>query len=573
MGRGVHGGVAIARRSAFPLTLVPAVLFLALIYVGPVLSVLRLSVLHHGVSFENFRHALTTPIYLRTLLTTVEVSFLVTVFTAILGYAAAYTIATTRGWAATLGTIAVVVPLFTSLLVRNYAWIFMLDRHGVVNSILLNLHVISSPLPLMFNRFGVIVGMVHILLPYLIIVTLGTMRGIDRRLIVAAASLGATPVSVFRRVFLPLSLPGLAGGVVLVFILAIGFFVTPAMLGGQHDMFIANVIIDQVGFLNWGFAAALSTLLLLVALCLLVFGRKLIGPALTGAGFEQGMRRTRVRATAFGPLLDRVLGPVWPGLPRIAGVGTLLFLIVPIVLIVPLSFSSSSLFVFPPPSFSTRWYTSIAQDAAWRSAAVSSVEIALITTILTVVLAIPASYGLVRSRSRWTSVAYALILSPMIVPSIIIAIGVFRLSSILNLTGTIWGVALGHTIGALPLAVITVTASLRGFDVAVERAAQSLGATPIRTALRITLPILTPTVVAACLLAFIYSFDELPVALFVSGISAETLPKKMWESLQEIDPTIAAVSVVLIALTATAALLVAVARRAERRRIAPQAQP
>jgi ABC-type spermidine/putrescine transport system permease subunit II len=154
----------------------------------------------------------------------------------------------------------------------------------------------------------------------------------------------------------------------------------------------------------------------------------------------------------------------------------------------------------------------------------------------------------------------------MVVPGIIIAIAVFFFFAKFGLNGTIWGVALGHTVGALPLATIVLVAALHNFDKNLERAALSLGTSPFRTLFRVTLPVIRPAVITAAFLAFLYSFDEILVALFVSGIRARTLPKKMWESLQEVDPTIAAVSTLLILFTVGLLLLLYFLRGALARR-------
>jgi putative spermidine/putrescine transport system permease protein len=159
--------------------------------------------------------------------------------------------------------IFIVVPYFTGSLVRTYAWMVLLGREGVVNQLLLRSGLADRPLPLMYNRFGVLVGMSYILLPYMILALYAVMKGIDPGLLRAARALGATGFQAFCRVFLPLTLPGIGGGTLLVFILSLGFFVTPALMGSPRETMIAMVIENQVGvLLNWGFASALAMVLL-----------------------------------------------------------------------------------------------------------------------------------------------------------------------------------------------------------------------------------------------------------------------------------------------------------------------
>jgi len=230
----------------------------------------------------------------------------------------------------------------------------------------------------------------------------------------------------------------------------------------------------------------------------------------------------------------------------------LLFLVIPVVIMVPLSFSSAAFFIFPPPGWSLQWYAKYLTGPRWLDATWHSLEIGALTTMLALGAAIPAALGISRLGSRIGTFFYFWILSPLIMPSIVIAVAVFYVLSKAQLTYTIVGVSLGHMILALPMATVVLTAALRNFDRSLERAAISLGASPLRTTLRITLPVLSTALFTAGLFAFLQSFDELLIALFVSGIDAGTLPKKMWESLQELDPTIAAVSTLLVTFSITA---------------------
>jgi len=218
------------------------------------------------------------PVLLRSL----WISLLVTCACLVLGWPMAWLIATTRGWAATLLLAAVMLPFWISLVVRTAAWMVLLQREGVVNALLAGFGI--GPLPLMMNRFAVVLAMVHILLPFMVLPLLAAFRALDPRLPRAAASLGAAPWRVFLRVTLPLSLPGIGAGCLLVFIQALGFYVTPALLGGPNDQMLAWFI----GFyatrsVNWGLAAALSLLLLAaVAICVGLYAR-LVGLRRPGA--------------------------------------------------------------------------------------------------------------------------------------------------------------------------------------------------------------------------------------------------------------------------------------------------
>ena len=238
----------------------------------------------------------------------------------------------------------------------------------------------------------------------------------------------------------------------------------------------------------------------------------------------------------------------WP--LRILAGAVLGYLILPIVIVVPLSFSSGTYLRFPPPGFGLRWYWNFFERADWIDAAWLSMEIGLAVTLLATMLGTPAALALVRSRFRGRELVNAFIISPLIVPAIIVAIGIYFFYARLGMIGNPISLVIAHSCLAVPFVVINVSATLYGFDERLEYAAMSLGATRWRTFWQVTFPIIRPGVLAGALFAFITSFDELVVALFVSGTTAVTLPRKMWESIQfEIDPTIAAVSTMLVAVT------------------------
>jgi putative spermidine/putrescine transport system permease protein len=227
---------------------------------------------------------------------------------------------------------------------------------------------------------------------------------------------------------------------------------------------------------------------------------------------------------------------------------TLLFLVLPVFVVVPLGFSASSYLHFPPEGFSLQWYARYFGSPAWTHATVLSVEIAAATTALALLLGVPAAFGLVRVRFRGKGAVLTLFMAPIIVPYIITAIAVYFLFARLGLVGSPVSLLLAHTLLAFPKVVVIVAAGLKGFDRTLERASMSLGAGPATTVYRVTYPVIRPAVVTAALFAFLTSFDELILTMFIAGPSSATLPKRMWDAVRlEIDPTIAAASSLLIA--------------------------
>lgn len=244
---------------------VPAVLLLLALFAVPLLRLLALSV--EGGSLVAYQRALTNELYLRVIFETFKIAAVVTLVTLALGYPVAYVMATSgRAWQL-VGIAVVLLPFWTSILVRTYAWMVMLGRNGVVNRTLIGWGVIDSPLPLLNNLAGVLIGMVHVLLPYMILPVFNAVKKVDPNLVLAAEGLGAPRWRAFLRVTLPLTMNGVAAGVTLVFTLSLGFFITPALLGGGRVVMIANLIEEQAReLLNWAFAGALSAILLALTL-------------------------------------------------------------------------------------------------------------------------------------------------------------------------------------------------------------------------------------------------------------------------------------------------------------------
>ncbi|HXJ78776.1 MAG TPA: ABC transporter permease [Candidatus Methylomirabilis sp.] len=241
-----------------------------------------------------------------------------------------------------------------------------------------------------------------------------------------------------------------------------------------------------------------------------------------------------------------------PGTIAVLAVTTaaLIFLIAPVIIIVIVSFSGADYLRFPPPSLSLRWYERFLGSSTWRGALVVSVQVATLTTLFATVLGLAAALSLVRGKFRGKGLVYAFLLSPTIVPTIITAIALYFFFARLKATGSVLAMALGHTVLALPVVVIIMAATLQGFDRRFEMAALSLGAGRLVTLRRITLPLIAPGVLSAALFAFLTSFDELLIPLFLSGTEVQTLTVRIWNSLLlEVDPTIAAVSSFLIAIT------------------------
>jgi putative spermidine/putrescine transport system permease protein len=227
----------------------------------------------------------------------------------------------------------------------------------------------------------------------------------------------------------------------------------------------------------------------------------------------------------------------------------LLYLTLPIFIVIPMSFSSADYLQFPPPGFSLKWYRSLFGDYHWLLAAERSFKVAIITTILSTFLGILSSLSFIRGNFKGKNYINFLLLSPMIFPVIIIAIAIYGFYANLGIVGTVFGLVIAHTVMAFPFVFVTVSAALTNYNMEIEYASLSLGANRLKTFLKITLPIIRPGVMSGALFAFIISFDEVVVSMFISGWRY-TLPVKMWMDVRtEINPTITAVSSLLICLS------------------------
>lgn len=253
------------------------ILFLLILFAVPVVRFLSLS-LELG-DLSHFEKALTDGLYLRVTLETLKIAGIVSLVCLLLGYPLAYVLATTTPFWRATGFALLLLPFWTSVLVRSYAWMILLGRNGVINRLLgpENLGLIGGPLPLLNNTTGVVIGMVHVLLPYMVFPIYAVMRRVDPQLLTAAEGLGAPWREIMRRVYLPLTMPGVVSGITLVFVISLGFFITPALLGGGRVLMV-GVLIERLvrQHLEWGLAAALSAIVLALTLCVYLALRRLL---------------------------------------------------------------------------------------------------------------------------------------------------------------------------------------------------------------------------------------------------------------------------------------------------------
>ncbi len=553
----------------------PVVIFLVALFIAPVVTLLALSFLdnHNAITLTNYQRLIEVPLYGRVLLATVKIAFFTTVFCLAAAYPVAYLLtmskSSTRNWL----IILVLMPFWTSVLVKTFAWFVILGKKGALNQILQAYGIIDAPLQLIYNFTGIMVGMTHALIPVAAMTLLSVMERVDPNLSKAAATMGAKPGTRFWRIYFPLTMPGVASAGLLVFISSLGFYVTPALLGGPQDTMIVQLIVFQIReVLNWPFAGAIGVLLVLTFMVIFYFYDKVFGlSVVSGDGSKETSARTsmlRNAGSAFGAriccwlgsLTDAAISLVPRRVGRSAHVvvnhGRLLklvcalifcFLVLPTLFVVPVSFTSEAFLTWPPKLFSLKWYVDVLHSPIWLDAAARSFGVAVASALMAMLFALPCAFALARKKFAGKQALFGLVVAPMIVPNIFVAVGLFFLFSRIGIAGTTLAVILGHTVIVIPYVVVTLLAVVRGYDQNLDHAAATMGASPRQIFSRITFPVLRSGIIAAFMFAFIVSFDELTIALFVTGGRVATLPKLMYEdALLSVSPRLAAVATLLL---------------------------
>lgn len=556
--------------------LLPALLFFAFFYVLPLADLLRLSVAGgegsgaEAGSWSFYLRVFEVPLYRESLLRTFGIAAMVAALCALFGYPTALLIHRARGaWKMVL-TAAVVLPYFISVLIRTYSWMVLLGRNGPINKLLLALGIVDAPLPLIFNRASVLISIGAVLLPLMVLTVGGSLARIDPLVQRAATASGAGPLAVFWRVLFPQTLPGLLAGTLLVFISALGFFITPSLLGGPADQMFAMHITQQADFLaSGGFLQALAAVLLAVTLLVVAVAARFLGLEFIWGGQRAGKPlheaatpgaisrwRSGIAARAadlIGWPLLRALGsvPAWLGRLVSGGLAAIAYLalLMPIVVAALISFSDSAYMRFPPPAYSLRWYEKFLSDPVWMSSLGTSVAVGVLAAAISVVLGTAAAFGLVRSSLRAKSAWMTFLVSPLIVPGVVLGLSLYSLFLRADLAGSVIGLAAAHAIGGIPLVLVIVAASLQAVDTRQEQAAAVHGASPWRVFRFVTLPAIRPGVLAASFFAFLHSFDDLVLSMFLSGARMTTLPLRLWGNVNyKLDPVPAVVASFEVAL-------------------------
>jgi putative spermidine/putrescine transport system permease protein len=564
---------------------VPGLAFLALFLIFPTAQLLSLSFMDKATG------ALTTAAFVRIwsggpyiaiLSTTFSVALWTTALCIGLGYPLAYWLSRKPPRQQRIAALFVLLPFWTSALIKNFSWLVLLGRNGIVAKTMLAVGMAGGD-KLLFNRATVVFAMTHTLLPLAVVTMLPVMNQIDRRLLMAASTLGANSAQAFWQVFFQLSMRGVAAAGLLVLIASLGFFITPALVGGPRDSMIGQLIILQINELqNWQLGSALAAILLVSAIATCFVYDRIFGLSSVTSGSERPSRpdgwarRAGLAIARFAGLACGAAEEAWKGNIRGLRGGVFLsiyawaviaVLLVPIIAFVPMAFTGSTFLSFPPPNLSIRWFEQFVASPLWLGAMIRSFGIGFATAAITLLIASMAALGVARTRGRLGGAAFLLCLSPMMVPSIVIAISLFYLFAKISLVATDLGIIIGHTVIALPVVFMVMLATFKGYDWSLDAAATTLGAGRMRVLCRVTLPLVRNGLAVGFVTGFLQSFEELTVALFVGGGLKTTLPKQMWDGiLLQVSPVIAAASVVVLIVVI---LMFVIIECAQERRLRP----
>lgn len=526
-------GGALRRSLARPGALmVPALLFLAVFFVYPLWDLVLSSLNSDGesrfavtqFSLRNYREVFGDETFWTMFRNTITLALLATLITMVVSYPTAYFISRAPRRLARFLLLAVLVPYFSSILIRLYAFTQILTPFGLNQT-----------------TAGAVIGMIAYLMPFMVIMLYAAMVSIDSNLDRAARTLGARPWRAFRRIFFPLSRSGLVAATLFAFVVSLGFYLTPAILGDTTRQVLSTYVQQKASVYEFGSASAVGVTLLVMTLFLFAFSSKaLSAPTALTAGTGKGVSAHRFRWS-----LTMVVMAVWSFV-------VVLFLALPLIVVVWTSFTSETYLEFPPSGYSLRWYREVISDPTWWSSAWLSLKIGLLTAVISTVLGLGAAFGFVRGRTRLRGPLQIFFYAPLIVPVVLLGAALFGFEVRARMTGTLAGYTAGHVLLTLPITVIVLTTALSAVPRQTELAARTLGATAFQAFRKVTMPAISVSVGACLLISFLTSWDEAVVSLFLAT-DQQTLPVKYLLFMrQQLLPSMAAVGTLLLLATVVA---------------------
>ena len=481
-----------------------------------------------NITFENYVYILSDFYYIRSFLNSIILAFISTFFCILIGFPLAFYIATSDIKLRNILLILVIIPFWSSFLLRVYAWKIILQNNGILNLILLKLGIISEPLQLLYNQYAVIMGIVYTYLPLMILPLYGYLNKFDLNLINASKDLGLNRIKSFFRVILPLSLPGIIAGSLLVFIPVVGEFIIPEMLGGSDKLYYGKILWEEF-FVNrnWPGASALAfSGIIILVLPIIIF--QIIYSKWTNKMKSRFIKNSIISLGLF-------------------------FLYFPILVLVFYSFNENKR-VMVWKGFSFKWYGELFKNEQIIEAFFVSIKIASISATISTILGVMIGYSLVRIKKIPFKSFYIFLSStPLVLPELILGLAMLlffislnNLISFPSSRGQLT-IFISHVTFCIAFVAIIIQARLTDFNKNIEEAAMDLGYNYTKVIYKVTLPIIFPSIIAGWLLAFTISLDDLVVASFTTGPGANTLPIVVFSKVRlGLSPEVNALSSVLM---------------------------
>jgi putative spermidine/putrescine transport system permease protein len=525
--------------------LAPVIIFYLIFFVWPILTVVLRSLSEDGrfdlasptFSLDAYLQLFQDDFLLRVEWRTLLLAVNSTIITVLLAFPTAYFISRLKRRTATLLLLLILVPFWISIVVRLFAVTSILSPNGPINQLSLLLGL--GEFNLLYTPAGTLVGTVMYLLPYMVLVLYAGMVAVDGNLLLAARTLGASPTRTFFSVYLPMIRSSLMSGTLLIFILGLGFFLVPAILGGPAEQTISVYIQQQIDIFQWAVASAMGILLLIATLICYVGVVRVTGEFKTGVGPVQvkGVSGDQPFRWSAPMVVSAVVAFV-----------TITILVLPVLFVFPLSIGETGTVVFPPRGFTLQWYAQVFTTATWLGPIGQSLVVGLGTGILSVAIALVLARAMLSMTSTaGKAIVSGLAFAPLITPAILLAIGEYDVQLRLGMTGTIIGLILAHTVIAAPLAFAIILAAMSGADRGLEAAAWTLGASRTRAFWTVVVRGIIPSIVGAFVISFVTSWDEVVLALFLQTGPTKTLPVTIYKYLESgIVPTVPAVASLLV---------------------------
>jgi ABC-type spermidine/putrescine transport system permease subunit II len=443
----------------------------------------------------------------------------------LIAYPLAYYISRRLSGGKTIAALLIVIPLSISLLMRIFAWRVILDEHGVLNTGLVDLGILSAPSSaFLYTRFSVILVLTSVAIPYVFVAAYAAIERVPFSLIEAAQDNGASPFRAFTTIIWPLTRQGTAIGIALAFLAAMGDYVTPSMVGGINGTTLGMVISSEFGFAgNWPLGAAMAVYILVIVVAILGVLFWLMRSKGVLTEVDVGVS---VPVSAWAELSNvqrclRVAGRALFVLPYV-------FMYVPLVVIMLFSFNDSSVQSLPFKGFTMRWYEGILSDSGMLTAVVRSLTLASIATSIGVVVGTVFAFMFVGWRGRGSMVTENLLALPLAVPGVVLGISMVMAASAVGIQPGMGRLILGHVVFVMPVIMLIILARLRRVDPSFASASRDLGANAWTTFWRVQLPMIRGAIVGGALLGFTMSIDEVIVTLFLGG-DQPTLPVYVWD--------------------------------------------